>query len=87
MVSKAERHLRLKKRELKERLSQELGGRAKGGKASDLQGVLNNLRGKGKGSEEQLERELLEDIRLNMLEEKMNKIKRDINHKKIVQLR
>ena len=50
VVTKAERHLRLKKRELKERFSQELGARGRGGKASDLQGVLNNLRGRGKGS-------------------------------------
>ena len=38
-------------------------------------------------SEEQLQKELLKDIRENMLEEKMNRMKRDINHKKIVQLR
>jgi hypothetical protein len=34
-----------------------------------------------------MDRELLKDIRLGMLEEKINRLKRDINHKKIVQLR
>jgi hypothetical protein len=34
-----------------------------------------------------MERELLRDIRENMLEERINRIKKDINHKKIVQMR
>jgi hypothetical protein len=34
-----------------------------------------------------MDRELLKDIRLGMLEEKINRLKRDTNHKKIVQLR
>ena len=55
---------------------------------SDLQGVINQFGCKTyRAPDEQLERELLKDIRLNFLEEKMNRLKRDINHKKIVQLR
>jgi hypothetical protein len=37
--------------------------------------------------EKNLERELLRDIRESMLEEKINRMKREINHKKIVQMR
>jgi len=54
-----------------------------------LQVVIGSLGGgKGKGSlDEQMEKEILKDIRLGMLEAKMNRMKLDINHKKIVQLR
>ena len=59
------------------------------GRPTELEQVVGGLgdRRLKVASEEQLQKELLKDIRENMLEEKMNRMKRDINHKKIVQLR
>jgi hypothetical protein len=58
-------------------------------KPTEIQVLLRTLRElkEGDHSEQKLELELLRDIRETMLEEKINRIKKDINHKKIVQLR
>lgn len=86
MVIKAEDHLRAKKRALKDRYSDKSDNQRE--RRTPLQGVLGTLGHKMKGgTDEQIEKEMLKDIRLGMLEAKMNRMKLDINHKKIVQLR
>jgi hypothetical protein len=84
----------VKKHELKERHCREEeyleNKRKKPAKPSEIEMLLTSFRSlkdKESVNDHQLEKELLRDIRENMFEEKINRIKKDANHRKIVQMR
>jgi hypothetical protein len=79
----------VKKRDLKERHSKDihpLDSKKKGG-ADQIVTSFHLLKEKSNMSEKLLERDLLRDFREEMALAKMSRMKREINHQKIVQLR